>query len=268
MRIYENCHELLSETYREVVEMGILVKPKSMQNKNVEGNEDFYTKEIRGYQYNLLGLGKQNLLFESLEVRDWAEAEFIERISNAKHGDIDESYYNSDMNINPGKAWLKRKDVWEQFLVFGHDNKPKFDYSYNERINWLDSLDLIIKELIRNPDTRQAVLSIYDKKDVLYIGGKKRIPCSMYYNFHVRQDGDNGLKLNIIYHQRSADVVTHFGNDIWLAWQLMLYVADKIWVRPGNLIHNIDSLHAYKKDWAKLEEMRNKLPERSKRLEE
>ena len=56
MRLYANCYELLSEVYREVVEMGILVKPKSMQNKIVEGNEDYHTKEIRSYQYNLLSL--------------------------------------------------------------------------------------------------------------------------------------------------------------------------------------------------------------------
>ena len=262
MRLYANCYELLSEVYREVVEMGILVKPKSMQNKNIEGNEDYHTKEIRSYQYNLLSLYAESLLFESIQVKDWANEELGERLLNPHalfNKREEQSLLNNNGYVNPGKAWLLREDVWSQFLVDTKDGQM-FDYSYNERLHWLNSLKLIIDELKRNPDTRQAVLSIYDKKDVLYIGGKKRIPCSMYYNFHIRPDVNGQPELCIIYHQRSADVVTHFGNDIWLAWKLMEYVAEQVGVKPGNLIHNIDSLHAYKKDWVKLEQMRDSLP--------
>ena len=265
MRIYANCYELLSEIYREVVEMGILVKPKSMQNKIVEGNEDYHTKEIIGYQYNLLSLSMENLLFKSLEVRDWATAEFVERIWDNRNNNSEIVPVNSDGYVNPGNAYLLRVDVWDQFLVDTKEGR-KFDYSYNERMQWLGSLGRIIEELKGNPGSRQTVLSIYDKKDILYIGGKRRIPCSMYYNFHIRPDATGEYRLSIIYHQRSADVVTHFGNDIWLAWKLMEYVADKVGVKPGNLIHNIDSLHVYKKDWAKLEEMREKLPSRYNKL--
>lgn len=278
MRLYANCYELLSEVYREVVEMGILVKPKSMQNKIVEGNEDYHTKEIRSYQYNLLSLSLENLLFNPIEVKDWANAEFAERVINGKNSTLGytdtvefrngyshTTKINPEGYVNPGTAWLLREDVWKQFLVESSEG-PKFDYSYNERLQWLGSLGRIIEELERNPDTRQAVLSIYSKSDILYMGGKRRIPCSMYYNFHIRPDATGEPRLYIIYHQRSADAVVHFGNDIWLAWKLMEYVASKVGVKPGNLIHNIDSLHVYKKDWVKLEEMRNNLPSRYNKL--
>lgn len=46
--------------------------------------------------------------------------------------------------------------------------------------------------------------------------------------------------------------VQHFGNDVYLAWRLMEYVAKEVGVKPGYLYHTIDSLHAYKKDWTAL----------------
>ena len=60
------------------------------------------------------------------------------------------------------------------------------------------------------------------------------------------------VQLNICYHQRSSDFVTHFGNDVYLAWKLMEYVAREVGTKPGYLYHTIDSLHSYKKDWVKL----------------
>lgn len=106
MRLYANCYELLSEVYREVVEMGILVKPKSMQNKNIEGNEDYYTKEIRSYQYNLLSLYAENLLFESIQVKDWANEELGERLLNPNiyPSSDDNNLFNKHGYVNPGKA--------------------------------------------------------------------------------------------------------------------------------------------------------------------
>lgn len=229
MRIYSDCYELMSETARNLWEMGVEVKPKRYQNKDIEGNEDFITKEITSEQYCLLSSDNIDYLFKYTKSRDWADAEFEERV---------------DTNIvnNPGEAYLLRKDVWEQFLVDG-----KFDYTYAERMTYLNRVINLIKE---DPDTRKAILSIYDATiDSNYYDGSKRIPCSMYYNFQRRKDRKGNDKLNLIYHQRSSDFVTHFGNDVYLALKLQEYVANKLNIEVGNFIHNIDSLHSYKKDW-------------------
>ena len=74
----------------------------------------------------------------------------------------------------------------------------------------------------------------------------------MYYDFLIRQNGKGEKVLHICYHQRSSDFVTHFGNDVYLAWRLMEYVAQEVGIKPGYLYHTIDSLHAYKKDWTAL----------------
>ena len=241
MRIYSDCYQLMSETGRNLWEMGIEVKPKSYQNKIIAGNDDFITKELMAEQYCLTSLNNVEALFAFDKAsKPWAEAELHERVTKGI--------------ANPGFAYKIRKDLWEQFLT----EEGKFDYTYNERIFHKSSIatqpnfDRVIMELVNNPDTRQAILPMYSLHDVQYIGGKKRVPCSMYYNFLIREDANGEKVLNISYHQRSCDYVTHFGNDVYLAFSLMQEVAKIIMVKPGKLIHTIDSLHSYKKDWDKL----------------
>lgn len=236
MRIYSSSYELMSEMGRELNSYGQTVKPKTYQNKNIEGNEDFVTKEIICQQYCLTSLQDPTWLFFYSRSREWADAEFQERIDT------------SDI-INPGKAWELRKDLWEQFLVNG-----KFDYTYNERI--IHVIKPLIRLLKDDNDTRKAVLPIFngdmDELDTDWYDGSRRIPCSMYYDFLIRQNGKGEKVLHICYHQRSSDFVTHFGNDVYLAWRLMEYVAKEVGVKPGYLYHTIDSLHTYQKDWHKL----------------
>lgn len=236
MRIYSSSYELMSEMGRELNSYGQTVKPKTYQNKNIEGNEDFVTKEIICQQYCLTSLQDPTWLFFYSRSREWADAEFQERIDT------------SDI-INPGKAWELRKDLWEQFLVNG-----KFDYTYNERI--IHVIKPLIRLLKDDNDTRKAVLPIFngdmDGLDTDWYDGNRRIPCSMYYDFLIRQNGKGEKVLHICYHQRSSDFVTHFGNDVYLAWRLMGYVAKEVGVKPGYLYHTIDSLHTYQKDWDKL----------------
>lgn len=236
MRIYSSSYELMSEMGRELNSYGQTVKPKTYQNKNIEGNEDFVTKEIICQQYCLTSLQDPTWLFFYSRSREWADAEFQERIDT------------SDI-INPGKAWELRKDLWEQFLVNG-----KFDYTYNERI--IHVIKPLIRLLKDDNDTRKAVLPIFngdmDGLNTDGYDGSRRIPCSMYYDFLIRQNGKGEKVLHICYHQRSSDFVTHFGNDVYLAWRLMEYVAKEVGVKPGYLYHTIDSLHTYQKDWDKL----------------
>lgn len=247
MRIYSSAYELMSETGRNLWEMGAEVKPKTYQNKVIEGNDEFITKELICEQYCLTSLGDENILFLfDPRSREWTDEEFRERVD-----------HSTVWGINPGNAWALRKDLWEQFL----NEKVMFDYTYNERMRYAsaiasdegdgDNLWSVINQLKGDHQTRKAVLPIFGLEDVSNIGGGKRMPCSMYYDFLIREV--NGVEqVNITYHQRSADFVTHFGNDVYLAWKLMEYVANTLGIKPGYLYHTIDSLHSYKKDWVKL----------------
>ena len=132
MRIYENAYQLMSEMGRNLWEMGIENRPKTYQNKVIEGDPDFITKELIAESYCLTNLPDENWLFIYTKTQEWAKAEFKERISGK--------------DINPGRAWELNKDMWEEFLV---DNPFKnassshpmsgiekiFDYTYACRMS-------------------------------------------------------------------------------------------------------------------------------------
>lgn len=225
MRIYKNLKEAASETKRELAEMGTEVRLETMQDKKIEGDPDYFTKELIGYSFmvtntdDLLELPKA---FGKEEELEWAEAEFKERIS--------------DEHLNPGKAYRLRK-VWDEFVHHG-----MFSYTYNERMR--GKIDLIIDCLKRAPHTRNAILALWDPEvDIFRIGGKQRVPCSIYYQFLIR-----GGKLNLIYNIRSNDLMTHWAWDLYLAIKLQAYIAEKIGVEKGWFIQQVGSLHAYQKD--------------------
>lgn len=223
MRIYTNWQECLEETKRDLAEMGVLVKPKSMQDKIIEGDEDYETKELQNYSYTLLNADSSKITGVT---QPWADKEFEERVD--KSG-----------SVNPGTAWLERADVWTEYM---HDGKMA--YTYNERFRRNRQLDKIIMRLKEDHDSRQLWLSVWDpNEDPDKLGGVSRVPCSLGYNFQFR-DG----ALNIHYVMRSCDFNTHFTNDVFLGIKLLEYVAKKTGLPVGNFTHTMFSLHVYKKD--------------------
>jgi thymidylate synthase len=223
-RIYMDCNEAINEIERDIAEMGIIVHPHSMQNKIVKDDDNFSTLEVQNYSFTILNTNDKDTIVPNLA---WCKAEFLERIHDY-HG-------IESQRINPGKAWELRKEIWEEFLVDG-----KFEYTYNELITEFHQLKLIIDELKENPDTRQAILILHGR-DQKYNMRKKRIPCSIFYHFMIREGG-----LDIIYSMRSCDFDTHFPNDIWQACELRDFIAKEIGIKPRLFHMNISSLHRYK----------------------
>lgn len=231
MRIFANPIEAVKETERDLYEMGIEVQSHTVQDQNVDNDLNYMSLELMGHNYTITAWTENDLeemvkyLHGNIE---WCNAEFVERIT---------ACLVPVCCINPGKAWNLRKDIWYQYL---HDGR--FAYTYNERYN--DQLHRIISELKIRPNTRQAVLTVYDKHDdSKSVGGYARVPCSMYYHFMIR----NGT-LNCIYYQRSCDFLKHFVHDVYLTIRLQEHIASAIGIPTGYFIHNIGSLHAFKKD--------------------
>lgn len=232
MRIFRNCREAIIEIGRELKKVSVVIQGQTMQDKNIADNPDFNTREIQAFSFAIIDTSDKDQMPNL--TREWAEAEFLERIGYPEAFGLDSERRQPS---NPGLAYLKRKEVWEEFLVDG-----KFAYSYSERMFW--QIDPIIDELQKNPATRQAIIRIHDNFIDLKKLGKDRLPCSLQYHFMIR---DN--ELDIIYTMRSSDFVTHFCNDIYLAIKLQEYIASQINRFTGKFIFFCSSLHIYRKDW-------------------
>lgn len=232
MRIFDNCKEAVTEIARELKKCSSYVHTQTMQNKVIADDENYQTKELEGFSFAIINADdKDEMPGVTLE---WCKAELAERLS--------------EDTINPGEAYKLRHEVWDEFLVEKIDHtmletKIEFDYTYNERINY--QLKHIVEELKLHPESRQAIIEIHNNiRDLSSLGGRARIPCSMFYQYMLR-DG----KLDVIYVMRSTDFQTHFQNDIWQACSIRDYVAKQIGVQPGKFIMFASSLHIYKKDW-------------------
>ena len=215
---------MVKEVERDVFEMGIKVQSDTVQDRQVVDKEAM-NLELNGYSYKLTS---KNSLAEMLNYmninQDWVHAEFGERVK--------------DEYINPGEAWRFNKNLWEKYI---NKRSGFFSYTYNERIIQHNQLQKTIDELKQHPSTRQAIITIYETfNDIPNRGGIKRIPCSMYYQFLLR----NG-ELNLFYTMRSCDFLKHFAGDVALALMLLDYVAEKIGCKIGTFTHFIGSLHAF-----------------------
>lgn len=225
MRIFKNCAETMSEVRREVAEMGKEVRLNTYQDKDIKDNPEFFTKELLCYSYMISQPKDKHSFLEGKQPHElaWATQELEDRLGQKE--------------LNPGLAWTLRDTVWTPFL---HDGK--FSYTYSERIG--KQIEKVIEMLKVNPTSRNAIISIWDRQiDQDRIGGKMRVPCSMFYQVLVR-DG----KVNIVYNIRSNDVMTHWNYDVYLAIALQEHIAEKLELKVGDFYQFIGSLHAYQKD--------------------
>ncbi len=230
MRIFNNFEEAFSEIKRDLAEMGLDIHTKTMQNKNIEEDNDYSTKELQFYSYRVLEPNKSiDILQDKLPNKEWADKEWLERKSGIEGNPI-----------NPGEAYKLRDNIWNEFL----NKEGKFDYSYSDRFSRSLQVERVIEALKRDNLSRQAYISIWDIDDSNYLGTAiKRVPCSLGYLFQYRKG-----KLNMEYSMRSCDFGTHFFNDVYEALMLMNYVANKTQLPVGDFIHHIASFHIYRKD--------------------
>lgn len=234
MRIYQDPVEMIKEVERDLFEMGIRYQTATVQDQFVKDDPAFETLELYGYAYTLLNSeNAMDDLIKMLEHTDcdieWAQTEILERLIPSHDG-----------NLNPGIAWKCREDFWSKFIRNG-----VFSYSYPERWQW--QIPYVIRELQNFPNTRQAIMTMYSaEKDMMNWGGRDRVPCSVSYQFILRED-----QLTLIYNQRSCDFLKFFAYDVYFTWHLLDFIAEKIGKKPGKLIHFLGSIHAFRGDMEK-----------------
>lgn len=112
--------------------------------------------------------------------------------------------------------------------------------AYGERIG--SQLLSVERKLMADPDSRQAVITLWDpwKDNAL---GKRDYPCTTMLQFLIR-----GGKLILHVTMRSNDVYWGLTYDVFQFTQLQLSLATALGLEPGHYHHHAVSLHIYERD--------------------
>lgn len=235
MRIFQTLYDAVNETARDLKVRGITVECNSYQDKKLEG-EDKFVKELMGVAFKV-----DKPLLRRDDVIKYIFKDDSEKIIKYCKQEIKDRC--SGKPLNPGNSYKIRQDMWNKFLENG-----KFSYQYAERFWTNNQFNNVIDILKKDSGTRQAVLSVWNSdKDMIEskLGGGNRIPCSLYYQFMIRNN-----RLHCIYCMRSNDFLGHHVIDLYCATGLMEYVVKKLKstypdLKIGTLTYMCSSLHAF-----------------------
>lgn len=236
MRTYKTIYDALNETSRDMKVRSITTECNSYQDKKLEGKERF-VKELIGVDFCI----SKPLLERDKAIEYMYPTEYEKIIKYCKQEIKDRC---SGKPLNPGNSYKIRSDMWTKFL----EGDNKFSYQYAERL-WTNGQFRSVIECLRNDSgTRQAVLSVWnpDKDmDSNKLGGGNRIPCSLHYQFLIRND-----RLHCIYSMRSNDFFGHHAIDLYCASGLMEYIVKELKetypnLKVGSLTFSCGSLHCF-----------------------
>ena len=114
----------------------------------------------------------------------------------------------------------------------------------------IDQLRYVVDLLKKDPDSRQAVMTIFDP--VVDTTPGKDIPCNNWLHFLIR---DNQLHLHISV--RSNDLIWGWSGINYFEWSTLLeVVANLLDVEVGKMHFSISSLHVYEPHWQRAREIR------------
>jgi len=99
-------------------------------------------------------------------------------------------------------------------------------------------LDWLIKTLKTNPNDRRMIINGWRPERLKYLS----LPCCHYsYQFHVNTNGE----LNMIWNQRSVDMMIGLPADFVLAAIWVIILANEVNLRPGTITMMLGDCHIY-----------------------
>jgi thymidylate synthase len=130
--------------------------------------------------------------------------------------------------------------VGPQFIHYREDN-GMFHGAYGLRTR--TQYDLIVNRLKADPDSRQAVVTLWNPVLDLQTAGKRDYPCTILHQFRIRND-----KLNMSVYMRSNDVIKGCAYDFFQFTRVQIALASILNVGVGTYAHHVGSLHFYETD--------------------
>ena len=144
-------------------------------------------------------------------------------------------YLSGQNNINIlGELYGKIPEIWKRMA----DKEGYVNSNYGWQWKRGNQLDEVIDLLKTNPRTRQAAISIYDRKEGYMYNNDT--PCTYAVQFTIV-----GQKLNMCVTMRSNDLWYGFCNDQYCFSKLQEVVAYRTGLLIGNYYHFAHNLHLY-----------------------
>jgi thymidylate synthase len=140
-----------------------------------------------------------------------------------------------------------------RYSQFSDDGKSLYG-AYGQRIfgkklhNCMNQWEMVVKKLKEDPDSRQAVISIYSAEDVAI--KTLDVPCTCYIQYFIRNN-----KLNCIVNMRSNDIIWGTSYDVFSFTMLQEIMAKELEIDIGWYIHFVGSMHIYDRHLAMAENM-------------
>jgi len=130
--------------------------------------------------------------------------------------------------------------TFENVLVDATD--PDYG-AYGPRV--VQQLADCIELLKEDPSSRQAIAVIWTKADLRHIGDK---PCTVFFQFLIRESGHGFPALEMHTHMRSQDVWLGVPYDFFMFTQLQHTIAYELHMPVGRYVHHATSLHIYERN--------------------
>ena len=148
------------------------------------------------------------------------------------YADYEWEWYLSE---NPNADEIsKRAKIWKQM----QDENGNVQSNYGWQLSRNNQLKKVIELLRTNPQTRQAVVSIYDGKEI--DNYSYDTPCTLGLQFYITEN-----KLNMSVMMRSNDLVYGFCNDQYTFSKYQKLIADALGIQVGTYYHFANNLHIY-----------------------
>lgn len=186
-----------------------------------QGDKIQNTMAIHGASFSIAS-PMDNLITSRKWLKSYAEAEWL-------------WYLSESPSI---KEISKLAKIWSDIA----DDNGNVNSNYGYQWSRTRQLNRILKELIDNPDSRRASISIYDGKESHLHA--KDTPCTYALGFNIVK-GYLIMQVSM----RSCDLVYGFCNDQYCFSQLHQLVADALQLQIGVCNWSIQSLHVYEKHW-------------------
>jgi thymidylate synthase len=138
------------------------------------------------------------------------------------------------------------KESEDEVTIYGAYGPRLFDFRNNNQIA------NVIALLRKNPNTRRAVIQIFDSDDIAC--ERKEIPCTTTFQFMVR---DN--RVHMLTTMRSNDAYLGLPHDVFCFSMLQEIIARSLGIELGTYRHFVGSMHLYDRDLSKAEEFVSEL---------